>query len=66
MAEVTNQPKYTVPEGLELSAEQRDYYEKFGRIPKPVRAANIKTNKVCTILNLQLFYFDFSPFSSYI
>jgi hypothetical protein len=40
------QQKYTVPEGLELTPEQRSYYEQFGRIPKP-RGPSIKTAKVC-------------------
>jgi hypothetical protein len=44
--ESTNQPKYTVPEGLELTPEQRSYYEQFGRIPKPVRGPSIKSAKV--------------------
>jgi hypothetical protein len=48
MAEPT--PKYTVPEGLELTAEQKAYYEQFGRIPKP--RPTIKTNKVCFFVHL--------------
>lgn len=44
--EPTTQPKYTVPEGLELTPEQRSYYEQFGRIPKPVRGPSIKSAKV--------------------
>jgi hypothetical protein len=42
MTEPSTAPKHIAPEGL--SAEDKAYFENFGRLPKPAR---IKNHKVC-------------------